>query len=52
MAHKKEKALVPVSIRLEPEIKEKLEQLVNPIHSNKSEYIREVISNLVITLTN
>jgi len=51
MAHKKEKALVPVSIRLDPEIKEKLEQLVSP-NSNKSEYIREIISKLVTTLIN
>lgn len=47
---KKENKLVTVSMRLEPEIKEKLEQLINPAHTNKSEYVRGIITRLVLTL--
>ncbi len=43
MKSKKTK-LVPVSIRLEPQDKEKLETLCNESNSNKSEYLRNEVS--------
>jgi predicted DNA-binding protein len=46
MKNKKTK-LVPVSLRLEPQDKEKLETLCNESNSNKSEYLRNEVSTFL-----